>query len=72
MELIVTGMHLSNKYGKTISEIKKDGFAISKTIPFLSKNDTNYDMSLTLGHGIISFSKIFKKLKPDINLILGG
>ena len=56
---------------KAINEIKKDRFTISKTIPFLSKNDTNYDMSLTLGYGIISFSKIFKKIKPDLNLILG-
>ena len=27
--LIVTGMHLSKKYGLTINEIKKDGFKIS-------------------------------------------
>ena len=37
----------------------------------MPKKDTNYEMSLALGNGIISFSKIFKKLKPDINLLLG-
>ena len=35
LQLIVTGMHLSRKYGKTINEIKKDGFKISKIIEFL-------------------------------------
>ena len=71
LNLIITGMHLSPKYGKTINEIKKDGFRITNTIKFLPKKDTNYEMSLALGNGIISFSKIFKKLKPDINLLLG-
>ena len=71
LELIVTGMHLSEKYGKTINEIKKDGFKISKTINFLPKKDTNFEMSMALGNGIISFSKLFKNIKPDINLVLG-
>ena len=71
LELIVTGMHLSEKHGKTINEIKKDKFNISETIQLLPRNDTNFEMSLTLGQGIISFSKIFEKLKPDVNLLLG-
>ena len=69
--LIVTGMHLSKKYGNTISIIKKDGFKISSKFEMISKNDDPYDMALVLGHGIIKFSKVFKKYKPDINLILG-
>jgi len=68
---IVTGMHLSKKFGKTINEIKKDGFKIYSTVDMLPKTDTNFEMSSTLGKGIILFSKIFKKLKPDINLVLG-
>jgi UDP-N-acetylglucosamine 2-epimerase (non-hydrolysing)/GDP/UDP-N,N'-diacetylbacillosamine 2-epimerase (hydrolysing) len=35
------------------------------------KHDTNYDMSVSLGKGIIEFSKLFKKIKPDLNLVLG-
>ena len=71
LELIVTGMHLSQKFGKTVNEIKKDGFKISGEMKFVPKKDTTYEMSIALGNGIISFSKLFKKLKPDINLILG-
>ena len=69
--LIVTGMHLSKKFGRTINEIKKDGFKIYSTVEMLPKKDTNFEMSLILGKGIILFSKIFKNLKPDINLVLG-
>jgi UDP-hydrolysing UDP-N-acetyl-D-glucosamine 2-epimerase len=69
--LIVTGMHLSKKFGFTINEIKKDGFKIYKQIPVFAKNDSLFDMSKTLGNQIIQFSEIFRKQKPDINLILG-
>ena len=69
--LIVTGMHLSKDYGKTINEIKMDGFKISKKFPMIPEKDSTYSMSVALGKGIIEFSKIFKSLKPHVNLILG-
>lgn len=69
--LIVTGMHLSRKHGSTINEIKKDGFKIYSKVQMIPKGDEMYFMSRSLGEGIIDFSKIFRKLKPDINLILG-
>ncbi len=69
--LIVVGMHLSKKHGMTINEIKKDGFNISKTIKMIPNEDSNFFMSIELGKGIIEFSKIFRKIKPDINLVLG-
>lgn len=69
--LVVTGTHLSKKYGLTINEIKKDGFEIVATIDMIPKKDTLYSMSRKLGEGIVAFSKIFHKFKPDINLILG-
>jgi len=69
--LVVTGTHNSKKYGMTINEIKKDGFKIAKIIKILPKSDTHYSVTQSLGEGIIYFSKVFKKLKPDINLILG-
>ncbi len=69
--LIVSGMHLSKKYGLTINEIEKDGFEIYKTIRMAPTGDSSYHMSKSLGEGVIKFSKVFRELKPDINLILG-
>jgi len=69
--LIATGMHLSKKYGKTIDEIKKDGFKVNATVDMIPKGNSTFDMSMALGKGITEFSKIFQKNKPDINLILG-
>jgi len=69
--LIVSGMHLSKKHGLTINEIKNDGFKISYTVDMVPKGSSPYDMAYSLGVGIQKFSKIFRKIKPDINLVLG-
>jgi UDP-N-acetylglucosamine 2-epimerase (non-hydrolysing)/GDP/UDP-N,N'-diacetylbacillosamine 2-epimerase (hydrolysing) len=71
LHLIVTGMHLSQKHGMSIKEIQDDGFAISNKFHMLPFNDSTFNISTSLGKGIINFSKIFQKIKPDINLILG-
>ena len=69
--LVVTGTHLSKKHGMTINEIKKDKFKIYETFKFLPHNDTGFSVAKSLGEGVVQFAKIFKKIKPDINLILG-
>jgi len=69
--LIVAAMHLSKKYGFTINEIKKDGFDVYAKVKMVPEGDSSFFMAKALGEGIIQFSKIFKKLKPDINVILG-
>ena len=69
--LVGTGTHLSKKHGITINEIKKDKFKIYETFKFLPNNDTGFSVAKSLGDGVVQFAKIFKKVKPDINLILG-
>lgn len=69
--LLVTGTHISKKYGMTINEIKKDGFKIHSIIDMSAKGDTTYHMAYALGLGVIKFAEIFRRLKPDINLVLG-
>jgi len=69
--LIVTGSHFSKKHGMTVNEIKADGHKIAAKVDMIPKINSEFESTKILGSAIISFSKIFKKLKPDINLILG-
>ena len=69
--LLVTGTHLSKKFGYTINEIKKDKIPIHAKIKMIPSGNTPYDMSVSLGKGIVGFSKILKKIKPDLNVVLG-
>jgi len=71
LQVIVTGMHLLPEYGKTVSEISRNGISIDACIPMTVAGDDNTAMSLSIGLGIISFTSILKKLDPDIVLILG-
>jgi GDP/UDP-N,N'-diacetylbacillosamine 2-epimerase (hydrolysing) len=69
--LIVTGMHLSKRHGFTINEIKKDGFRIHAIIDIMPRRNSAYYVVTALGRSIVEFSTVFKKLRPDINLVLG-
>lgn len=70
--LYVTGMHLLKEYGNTIQEIEKDGFRIAKTIDMgLKVNNTEFDLAVSMGKGIIGFASILKEDKPDIAVAFG-
>ena len=46
LQLIVTGMHLSEKYGLSVNDIISDGFTINEEIPILI--DTNEKIKMRL------------------------
>lgn len=71
LSLIVTGMHLSNKYGYTIEEIKSSGIEIIGQVPVDLEPETGKTMSLALSVMISGFTKILNEANPDIVIVLG-
>lgn len=71
LQLLVTGTHLSEKYGKTVAEIEKDGIPIYKELPILENGNTPYDISATMANSIYQFANCFRNEKPDILIVLG-
>lgn len=71
LQLIVTGMHLSTEYGKTISEIEIDGFFPDKKVEMLLSSDSSVGITKSMGLGIIGFADSYYELEPDMVLILG-
>jgi GDP/UDP-N,N'-diacetylbacillosamine 2-epimerase (hydrolysing) len=69
--LLVTGMHLSPLYGRTISEIKNEGFHIGSTVDMLLQGDTGTNMAKAIGIGILGMSQAFENLTPDFIFVLG-
>ncbi|MGV6845013.1 MAG: UDP-N-acetylglucosamine 2-epimerase [Lutibacter sp.] len=66
--IFVTGMHLLEKYGYTLIEIRRSGF---KNI-FPYENFTNETtMDLTLAKTIEGFSNYIKSIKPDLVVVHG-
>lgn len=70
-ELVVTGMHLSRKFGNTIKEIIKDRRKIGAKVPMLKNEDTPAGMAKNLGVCVIGMAKAFEKMTPDVILVLG-
>ena len=71
LQLIVTGSHLSHKYGFTVKEIKSDGFQIDSQIDIDLTDDTNSSTCKSLGKLINKISNVFSKIKPDLIILLG-
>ena len=71
LQLIVTGMHLSNEFGLTLEAIEKDGFPIADKVEMLLSSDTETAIATSMGLGIIGFAKAYERLKPDIMVVLG-
>ena len=72
LQLFVTGLHLLEKYGYTINEIKNDGFDVSASIPMYDglENDITY-YGCALARSIEGFTLEFSALRPEIVVLLG-
>ena len=72
LRVYVTGMHLLKEQGDSIKEIERDGFEISSVVDMGSKAMINlHDLATSIGKGILGFSDLFQKDKPDIIVVLG-
>lgn len=71
LQVIVTGTHLSEKYGNTQVEIEKDGINIFRKIPILEEGNTAYDISCTMANALRRFALYFKEEQPDLVIVLG-
>lgn len=69
--IVVTGSHLSERYGYTMKEIKKDGFEIWKEIPVIGDSDEKMRIPVEMGRLMICMSQALGEERPDILLLLG-
>ena len=69
--LSITGTHLSFKHGYTLKEIINDKILVNTKLNILNYDDSNLSTSKSFSKGVIGFSKLFQKVKPDIIIILG-
>jgi GDP/UDP-N,N'-diacetylbacillosamine 2-epimerase (hydrolysing) len=68
VELIVTGTHLSEQYGMTISEIAE---RIDHQIPISVESDSELDISKNQAEAVVKFSKLFVSQRYNAVILLG-
>ncbi len=71
LSIVVTGMHLSDKYGRTADDIKAAKLPISAVIELDFESATGAEMTRNLGKMMAGFVDAFLKLEPDLILVLG-
>ena len=71
LQFLVTGMHLSPKYGMTKNDILEDGFTIDEECPILLDYNGKDKNAREISIAISEFIGAFNRLKPDIVLVLG-
>ena len=71
VDLIVTGTHLSDKFGHTIDEIISDGIRIDYQIDIPVDSDSPHDISNNQAVTLIKFTDFFSEHKYDAVVILG-
>ena len=71
LQVVSSAMHLSPEFGLTYKEIEKDGFKINEKVEMLLSSDTPVGICKSIGLGVISYSEVLERLKPDIVVVLG-
>ena len=71
LQIIVTNMHLIERYGYTYKEIEQDGFEISFKVPMDIDRDNANAIVKSMGKGIEGFADAYEKLQPDMLVVLG-
>lgn len=71
LQVLAMGMHLLPEFGRTVREIKKDGFKVDALVKTTSNKESKTAMTQSIGKGIIGIADSLAQLKPEIVLVLG-
>jgi UDP-N-acetylglucosamine 2-epimerase (non-hydrolysing)/GDP/UDP-N,N'-diacetylbacillosamine 2-epimerase (hydrolysing) len=71
MQLIATGMHLDPAHGRTINQIRKDGWTIDATVPWKPAKDNLTTLAEQTGLATYRLAAAYAKLNPDVVMVTG-
>src|SRR3990167_3272558 len=70
LQLLVTGMHLMDEFGHTISDVDKK-FKVAGIIEAVFAKDDRQSMALFVARCLAGVTEKLAELKPDAILVLG-
>ena len=69
--LIVSGSHVHEEFGRTLSEIESDGFQVYRELNINIDSDSVLATTKAIGAGILTLSPILYELEPDFLIVYG-
>lgn len=69
--LLVTGMHMSEAFGHTFTEVEKSGWPIAASFECLVEGDSAEDIGLSMGQATQGMAKALADIDADLLIVLG-
>lgn len=70
-QILITGPHLSEKFGLTAQYVEKDGFFVADKVYNLIDSDKKLGRAVSIGNQISGLAQSFSRISPDIILVAG-
>lgn len=71
LQLVVTGMHLLRKFGRTIDQVRADGWREDAVVPMQRGDDSPGDQAFGLSRGVKGIAEYLLRAKSDAVVVLG-
>ncbi len=71
LQLVVTGMHLDRKHGRSVDAIRREGWTVDATVPWPSTSNDPDSTAASMGSATAGLTRTFVKLQPDVVLLCG-
>ena len=71
LQVLVTGMHLSDLHGRTVDEIRASGLAICAEVPLDVLTRSGGSMALGIAQCLAGATRVLDRERPDLLLVLG-
>src|SRR5438093_914585 len=69
--VVVSGMHLSARFGQTVTFVEADGFPIVDRLELIAADDSAAASAVAVGEGTVRFARSLSRLVPDLLLLVG-
>lgn len=71
LQLVVTGMHLDPRHGRSVDVIRRDGWKIDAVVPWRPGSNDSGEVANHTGIAMSGLARAFDKLEPDVVLVCG-
>jgi len=71
LQLLVSGSHLSERFGLSVRTIDADGFDIAARIAILEDTDDAEAVTRAMARGVAGFGEALSRQRPDMLVVLG-
>jgi UDP-N-acetylglucosamine 2-epimerase (non-hydrolysing) len=71
LRIVVSGAHLSSRFGKTWTIVQDDGFHIAAMVDMLLAEDDPVALTKSMGVGLIGLASALDAIRPDLIVVLG-